>query len=177
MENQRIRISKMMLKSGLIKLLNEKTLNQISVHELCTVAQINRTTFYKYYGSPAELLRDIELDFLTQLDADLQPIIHQNDNALVPVLSHLFDQRALFCLLVRSVPMQEFAQHLFSLPSISTIFQNMAESSGYTETQAKYIRRFIFQGTFTVLFEWLDSETPESVKEIAEILSILKSKF
>lgn len=177
MENQRIRISKAMLKSGLIKLLHEKPLNQISVHELCAVSQINRTTFYKYYGNTAELLNEIEADFLKQLDEDLQPIIHQHKDALVPVLSHLFDQRALFCLLVRAVPMQEFANHLFSLPSILTIFKNMAEHGGYSETQAKYIQRFIFQGTFAVLFDWLNSETPESVQDIADVLGVLKSKL
>jgi len=51
MENQRIRLSKAMLKNGLLKLLKEKSLNEITICELCAVSGINRTTFYKYYGS------------------------------------------------------------------------------------------------------------------------------
>lgn len=82
MENQRIRISKTMLKNGLLKLLKEKTLNQITVYELCQVSQINRTTFYKYYGSQEELLNEIETDFLKQLDDDLKHIITKNADAL-----------------------------------------------------------------------------------------------
>ena len=58
MENQRIRLSKAMLKAGLLTLLKEKPLNQISIYELCAASQINRTTFYKYYGSQTDLLKE-----------------------------------------------------------------------------------------------------------------------
>ncbi len=177
MENQRIRISKTMLKTGLLKLLKKKPLSQITVYELCAVSQINRTTFYKYYGSQTDLLNEIEADFLRQLDEDLKNIIAQSPNALLSVLNQLYEQRELFCLLVRSIPVQEFAAHLFSIPSIGMIFQSMADESSYSETTAKYVRRFVFQGTFTVLYDWLSSENPEPVAEIAQVLGLLRSKL
>ncbi|MCC8137681.1 MAG: TetR/AcrR family transcriptional regulator [Clostridiales bacterium] len=202
MENQRIRISKSMLKSGMIQLLKEKPLSQITVYELCKVSQINRTTFYKYYGSPEELLNEIEADFLKQLDDEIKPVrtqaetFSQNNrqqdhlpaqnsseksetsaNSLLPVLHHLYEQRELFCLLVRTLPMQDFASHMFSIPSIRAIFQNMTEESSYSETEEKYIRQFIFQGTFAILYDWLDSENPEPAERITEILETLKEKL
>ena len=64
MENQRIRLSKTLLKNALVHLLQKKPLNKISVLEICETAQINRTTFYKYYGSQTDLLNEIESDFL-----------------------------------------------------------------------------------------------------------------
>lgn len=91
-------ISKTMLKTGLLKLLREKPLSQITVYELCKVSEINRTTFYKYYGSQEELLSEIESDFLRQLGEELKQAITQSDNALLLVLQHLYDQRELFCL-------------------------------------------------------------------------------
>ncbi|MCD8341716.1 MAG: TetR/AcrR family transcriptional regulator [Clostridiales bacterium] len=177
MENQRVRISKAMLKSGLLKLLREKPLSQITVYELCKVSQINRTTFYKYYGSQEELLNEIEMDFLRQLDEELKQVITQSCNALPLILQHLYDQRELFCLLVRSVPMQEFSTHLFAIPSIGVIFQNMIDESHYSETEVKYIRQFVFQGTFSVLYDWLNSANPEPVEKIADVLGLLKSKL
>ena len=71
MENQRIRLSKAMLKEGLLKLLKDKQLNQISIYELCQTSGINRTTFYKYYGSQTDLLNEIEADFFAQIEEDL----------------------------------------------------------------------------------------------------------
>ncbi|MCD7802420.1 MAG: TetR/AcrR family transcriptional regulator [Clostridiales bacterium] len=177
MENQRVRISKTMLKTGLLKLLRKKPLSQITVYELCKVSEINRTTFYKYYGSQEELLSEIESDFLRQLDEELKQVITQSDNALPLVLQHLYDQRELFCLLVRPAPTQEFTAHLFAIPSIGIIFQNMLDESSYSETEVKYIRQFVFQGTFSVLYDWLNSENPEPVEKIADVLGLLKSKL
>ena len=71
MENQRIRLSKKMLKDSLIRLLREKNIQQITIQEICQEAQINRTTFYKYYGSQYELLDDIERDVFRELEARL----------------------------------------------------------------------------------------------------------
>ena len=105
-ENQRIRLSKSMLKSGLLRLLKEKPLNEISIYELCQESQINRTTFYKYYGSQMDLLNEIEMDFLTQMNENLNSVIEHDTNALLAVLNHLYEERELFCLLVRSVPVQ-----------------------------------------------------------------------
>ena len=38
MENQRVRLSKMLLKNALIKLLKEKPLEKITIYELCAEA-------------------------------------------------------------------------------------------------------------------------------------------
>jgi len=51
-ENQRVQLTKRLLKEALMKLLEEKPLEQINVSELCRVADINRATFYKHYAIP-----------------------------------------------------------------------------------------------------------------------------
>lgn len=180
MENQRVRLSKTMLKQGLMKLLKRKSLSEITVYELCETAQINRTTFYKYYGSQAELLDEIESDFINQLDTELVSVAEQsvsNQNAILPVLKHLYEQRDLFCTLVRSVPTQRFAAHLFAIPSIDMLFHNIIDTENDSVIQAKYVRQFVFQGTFSVLYNWLNSENPEPAEEIAAVLFVLREKL
>ena len=59
-ENQRVHISKMMLKNALLALLEKKPLERITVYEICQIAEINRTTFYKYYGNETDSAADIE---------------------------------------------------------------------------------------------------------------------
>ena len=177
MENQRVRLSKAMLKTGLLHLLKEKPLNEISICELCQTAQINRTTFYKYYGSQAELLNEIEADFFAQLNEDLKAILAQSSPALVPVLTHLYEQRETFCILVQAIPAQDFTAQLFAIPSIGAIFQTTIGAGSYTDVQAKYIRQFVFQGTFSVLCNWLSSDAPEPVAEIAQVLGLLRSNL
>ena len=125
MENQRIRLSKTLLKNALVHLLQKKPLNKISVLEICETAQINRTTFYKYYGSQTDLLNEIESDFLAQLDESLA-LIPEQEGAVASVLANLYEQRTTFCTLVRAIPSHEFATHLFSLPGINGLFKNLA---------------------------------------------------
>ena len=56
MENQRVYLSKKLLENALISLLKQKSLYKISIRELCEVASINRSTFYKYFSSQFDLL-------------------------------------------------------------------------------------------------------------------------
>ncbi len=177
MENQRIRLSKTMLKNALLKLLKEKPLNQISIYEICKTAQINRTTFYKYYGSQADLLQDIETDFFAQLNEDMEDIVEKNPHAMTLVLNYLYDQRKTFCILVQAIPAKDFTAQLFAIPSLGQIFQNLVDASNYPETEAGYIRQFVQQGAFAVLCDWLEKEDPEPVSEIAEIFGVLRSKL
>ncbi|MFR8061046.1 MAG: TetR/AcrR family transcriptional regulator [Lancefieldella rimae] len=94
MENQRIRLSKTLLKNALVHLLQKKPLNKISVLEICETAQINRTTFYMYYGSQTDLLIEIVRYFLAQLEVSLALI--PNKSAVASVLANLYEQRTTF---------------------------------------------------------------------------------
>ena len=66
-ENQRITLSKRLLKEALLRLLTRKQLDQITVSELCGEASINRATFYRHYGTPRDVLKDIEWDCSREL--------------------------------------------------------------------------------------------------------------
>ena len=45
----RVRYTKMVIRDSIIKLVQEKPFHRISLTEVCRMAEINRTTFYKYY--------------------------------------------------------------------------------------------------------------------------------
>ena len=177
MENQRIRLSKTMLKEGLLELLQEKPLQKITISEICKVSQINRTTFYKYYGSQQDLLAEIESDFLEQLEDGLKPIADQDQDALTSVLTILHAHRKTFKILANAHSQKTFAEHIFKLPAINMIFDNLSKNHLFTEQELPYIRQFIFQGVFALLTNWLCSDEPEPVADIASILIRLRNKL
>ena len=47
--DQRVIITKMMLKEALLKLLHTRQLNKITITDLCRESGINRATFYRHY--------------------------------------------------------------------------------------------------------------------------------
>ena len=66
-ENQRVVITKRMLREGLLRLLETKELDKINITELCKEAGINRITFYRHYETPRDVLREMENDLLDEL--------------------------------------------------------------------------------------------------------------
>ena len=69
--NQRVMLTKRLLKESLIKMLETENIYKISIRELCEQAGINRSTFYKYYGSQFDLLREMEEDMLHHVQQTL----------------------------------------------------------------------------------------------------------
>ena len=66
-ENQRVAVTKRMLREGLLRLLEEKPLDKIHITELCKEAGINRITFYRHYETPRDVLLEMEKEVLGEL--------------------------------------------------------------------------------------------------------------
>lgn len=57
-KESKLEFSKDCLFEALLRLANEKPVDKISISELCSVAGISRTTFYRYYNTVLECLED-----------------------------------------------------------------------------------------------------------------------
>lgn len=66
-ENQRVAITKRLLKESMLRLLKKKELDKINVTELCREAGINRATFYRHYEIPRDVLMEIQRDLYHEL--------------------------------------------------------------------------------------------------------------
>ena len=65
--DRRIRKTKAQLRSGLAKLLKEKTIKEITVKELVEEVDINRSTFYLHYTDIYDLLEQTENDLKNEI--------------------------------------------------------------------------------------------------------------
>ena len=86
-ENQRVKLTKKLLKQSLLNIMDKKPVGSISVIELCEKAEINRSTFYNHYGCPNEVLYDIECDFVE----DLEQIWTKNNDKEYPIEKRVED--------------------------------------------------------------------------------------
>ena len=59
--DRRIKYTKKVLKETLLNILEKKDISKISVTEICTEADINRGTFYRYYNDVYDLLKGIKI--------------------------------------------------------------------------------------------------------------------
>lgn len=169
MENQRIRISKTMLKNALMDILKEKPIEKVSIYELCDRAQINRTTFYKYYGNQYDLLSDIENELFIKLNQKIGETCSDGVEGLAVVLRLLLSESETLITLVNTVPDEVFSEKLFSLPIICTLLDSEI-SSDFDEMQREYVYLFVCQGAYAIIRKWLNNEKRESPEIIAALI-------
>jgi AcrR family transcriptional regulator len=180
MENQRIRLSKKMLKDSLIRLLQKGDIQHISIQEICQEAQINRTTFYKYYGSQYELLNDIEKDVFSELetrlvDCDTLTFSAENDG-LTQTLTYFEEEREKCLMLINSTTDKAFAENLFQLPVIQNLIKENTPLE-FNEIEAKYMHIFMTHGGYAMIRQWANSECRESPKEMSLLMRKIISKL
>ena len=173
MENQRIRVTKRMLKEALVQLLESKPIEKITVYEICQTAEINRTTFYKYYGSQYDLLEDIEADFLHELEVNLQD--SDNIYTLLNILTYINTHRDACRVLLESSTSAGFLEKVFSHTQLTRQLEHIAPKQ--SEVSRKYLREFVVYGSYSIVRRWLLSEQPEPPEEIARIINDVVRQF
>ena len=68
MEDRRVRKSKTALKQALIAMLKKKDASKITVKEICDLADVNRSTFYKNYADIFELFKAVQYDIFDEIN-------------------------------------------------------------------------------------------------------------
>ena len=173
MENQRIRLSKQMLKNALYRLLQHQSLESIKIYELCKEAQINRTTFYNYFGSQYDLFNEMQTDFFEELnkhvlDAD------KTDSGLYNVLKLLLEKREQFIILMNSSSDSDFSDKLFRIPSTEQELHALIPTN-HSPKETEYIYTFFCHGGYAIIRQWLNEDEPENPKIISQLLHKLVS--
>lgn len=176
-ENQRVRLSKQLLKDSLIRLLHEKSIHNISVREVCENAQINRTTFYKYYGSQYDLLEYIENELLTEIDGRLDPSDSDDyDKRLQKVLAYVMENIELCRLLFNNNVDPKFPGKLISMPRIQEMLSQQLTGK-HSQDEIKYISCFIVNGGFGIMRQWINEANPESSQSIAALIDSIFARL
>lgn len=95
-ESRKVKYTKKVIKEAFLDLLKEKDISQITVKELCEMADINRATFYSHFENIYFLSREIEAEMAHHALASIDLLYQESDYAqnMISTLFHLFiDQK------------------------------------------------------------------------------------
>lgn len=167
----RVRYTKMVIRNAFLSLLQEKSIKQITVTELCAMSEINRATFYKHYRDTYDLLEQIEQEMLAHLRETAEQL--RGDNA-----------RKRFTLLLENT--REHHQEYAAVgskngdPNFSrrisaclyetvgaTIFQKLPE---LPEEERKMLYCFLERGGSGVLERWICCGMPAEPENVADMV-------
>ena len=174
-DNQRIRITKKLLQDSLISLLQKERLHKLSIKQICDKAQINRSTFYKYYGSQYDLLEEMENDILSRINSYIEPGTDRSASydpqRLTKAIEFINENIELCRLLLNNNVDPKFPEKLvMSLQSITHMTENQF-SGELTDAERAYIFDFAIGGGFSFIKKWINKENREPPEEVAKLLS------
>ena len=171
--DRRVRRTKNLLLQGLIQLMTEKDIKDISVKELSDLADINRGTFYLHYNDIYDMLAQIEdelfLEFHEILDRTLNcdSAIFSHRSALLEIFSFLERHKEIAKVMMSPHGDLAFVNRLKDLVKKrmgSLLFSEHATYDYYNEA-------FIVSGCIGVIETWLEQPAPPSAEEMADICS------
>lgn len=170
--NQRTRLSKILLKNALMDLLGEKgSVTKISVRELCERADLNRSTFYAHYSEPKELLEEVEAELLDATREHLQKIGAENDigahRYLLSFLIYIKENDKPFRTLLIDAGDPEFRSK-FMQQSIIQFVENLNIS--FPKDQEQYIYSYILNGSTGVIIQWMRSDYSIDENALVDLL-------
>lgn len=172
-ENQRVALTKRLLLEALLTLLETKHIQQISVTELCGRAGINRTTFYKHYNTPNDILEELERKYAAEM-AQLQDDGMPAEKRIEACCVFLHQHKDMIRLLMRNGMDDEIAtQTLIRLFQQAAAASSDFDRSVYDETDQKLIITYIVNGCCSLLRTWLVEELPKTPQEIAALLYLV----
>ena len=168
-EDRRVTMTKRLLKDALIELLRQQSIYRISIRELCQRADVNRTTFYKYYGSQFDLLADMEDDIITFVNSTVARHEASPEQIIKALCEYLEDNLEFARLIITNNIDPAFPQKLFSSEVIQGIVRKNYVRT-HDEAEVEYLYNFITYGAFRMLCLWLNKEDREPPEKLARLI-------
>lgn len=179
-ENQRVKLTKRIFKNTLIDLLKEKPIYNIKVKELCDKAELNRTTFYKYYENIYDVLADIEYDILKDSEQCINEIEHitetQIKSALYKQLCNIQRNKDVYYLLLINSADNEFYGKLMKT-TIDFLKKDIEQANIDLGDNYEFIFSYIIAGTIDIIKKWLYENESLDAKHITNLIYDLSNKI
>ena len=169
---------------ALIKLLEKKDFEYITIKEICENAGVNRSTFYLHYENTADLLKEttqyITDSFLTYFSVDTKSIAYQYNNCelkdlvfvtpeyLTPYLTYIKENQRIFKTSLKHIGPMNFDKVYNKM--FEFIFNPVLERFSFPKSDREYVMKFYLTGITAIVMEWLKNDCRESIEEISRII-------
>lgn len=164
--NPRLAKTKESLLEALVRMLEEVPLESITVSDLCKEAGINRTTFYKYYSVPEDVITEVA-------ERILDEVIYRAEANERTVYDYM-----LVCCNAFSQHRGLMSAYVRSRGNISQMLHKaIMQHSGKLGFLANTYNNFAAGGVASVLAAWMLRDFREPPEEMAQILTECISKL
>lgn len=164
--NPRLAKTKESLLGALIRMLENRSLDSVTVSDLCKEAGINRTTFYKYYAVPEDVI-------IEAAERMLDEVIYSNEESGKTTYEYM-----LSCCNAFYQNRNFMSAYVQSKGNIGQMLHKaILRHSGKLGFLTNTYNNFAAGGVAGVLASWMIRDFPESPEEMAQTLTECVSKL
>lgn len=172
-ENQRITITKRLLKESLLRLMKKKDIDHITITELCREAGINRATFYRHYELPRDVLLDMEMDLFYEIKERTQVPNSALDvkKYLDEMCAFLYDNAEMIGIFLDNNTDADFLNLLNELYThILSEQADLYHLEQYDDDSIKLLTTYFAGGGYFLMRQWLKDEIHKTPQEISDLI-------
>ncbi len=171
----RVLRSREALRSALLRLLEQKPLDQISIQDITSEAGVSYPTFFRQFAAKEDLLEDIAEDEIRRLLSLTMPLFdeQQQKQALQALCEYVNDHRSLWTVLLTGGAATAMREE----------FIRIAEEIGRTRDHKgertnpwlplDLVGRFVVNGIFEILAWWLRQPEDYPMENVMTFLDVL----
>jgi AcrR family transcriptional regulator len=170
--DRRVRKTKALLRSGLAKLLESKSINEITVKELVDLVDINRSTFYLHYTDIYNMLEEIERNIISEVKRVIAAHPAEGSENTFPFIEDIFtillDNKEICRALMGPNGDISFIHEIesiiaeYSIQALKPMFPNAIEDVEYSFS-------FCLNGCLGLVKTWLLKDNNDSPQHMAEL--------
>ncbi len=160
----RSRATRICIGKAVIELLNHKSFDEIRVTDIVSQAGVSRMTYYKYYGSKLEVLKDFLQEVILEYDAE--------QSRLYP--DTLFEKQQI------KTSIQFFERYAPMLQTFLQIGQHKLLIESILQYTSERVRRYVSLNDYQIYyytgavvgtyFRWIQKGRPESPDSLTDII-------
>lgn len=168
--DRRVQYTINILQKSLIELMQKKSINRITVCELCNYSNIHRSTFYMHYNNIYELLDEIEENTYKDIEHFFcKDNLSDTDNTdMVLFMYYVRDNADVMKVLLsqdKSGSMIYFSNLLHEYYS-----RKWYHSAVSDPLEITYLYEFLYSGILGVIQKWLNTGCNDSPEVVADIV-------
>ena len=173
--DSRVRYSKMVLREALLKILQTKHIDKVTVKELCQEANVNRGTFYQHYVAPNDLLMEIERQFIDENMAYFSPYMNEGYEAsqLSGMFACILKNKEMCRIIMGNNGNPRFLERLQEMVREGVVEGWCKEYPDYTRSDLNHVFNFIFSGSMRMILDWIEDDQGMSTADLASRLDRL----
>ncbi len=181
MDDRRNARTEALLKETLLSLLKKKSLNKLTVAEICRRANLGRGTFYLHYADVFDLYESIEIDAMDRLSdvfGKAYPTT-DSDNSLKlmdELTFYIEENKELFKLITRDdcgSTMRKFKETFYSVVYDEDVAINPYGDKRFNLTESI----FVVSGIIGVLEKWIADDFGPSREIVSEMMHAIILKI